>query len=239
MKKTILAVLMMLFSGGLAGCIEGPEAGVQYISSADCGGSWHVEFVDMSNDNFAAWEGEVQFIGSDGSTETISDFSSQQKYVLLDESLTWSLKYTFYEDDIGFINNGVFYGGNNDYGESGTVDLVLTRQTSQSSSESSDENGAVSYSDCKPDTYHVEFYDMSAFDFCCWDGEVEFTNPAGDRAYLSSFSSSQKYVILEQGHVWTMDYAFYEYDIGFIVNGENYGGNNDDGESGSITIDLS
>ena len=79
MKKTILAVLMMLFSGGLAGCIEGPEAGVQYISSADCGGSWHVEFVDMSNDNFGAWEGEVQFIGSDGSTETISDFSSQQK----------------------------------------------------------------------------------------------------------------------------------------------------------------
>ena len=100
-------------------------------------------------------------------------------------------------------------------------------------------DAAVSYADCKPDTYHVEFYDMSAFDFCCWDGEVEFTNPEGDRAYLSSFSSSQKYVILEQGHVWTMDYAFYEYDIGFIVNGENYGGNNDEGESGSITIDIS
>ena len=78
MKKTILAVLIMLFSSGLAGCIEDSESGVQYISSADCGGFWHVEFVDMSNDDFNAWEGEVQFVGSDGSTETISDFPASK-----------------------------------------------------------------------------------------------------------------------------------------------------------------
>jgi hypothetical protein len=36
-----------------------------------------------------------------------------------------------------------------------------------------------------------------------------------------------------------MRYTYYESDIGFIADGEEYGGNNQMGDSGTITIDLS
>ena len=39
-------------------------------------------------------------------------------------------------------------------------------------------------------------------------------------------------------HDSPVHYAFYESDIGFIVDGKEYGGNNENGDSGSITIDL-
>ena len=45
------------------------------------------------------------------------------KYVSLDTSLDWVMKYTFYEEDIGFIYNGIVYGTNNDYADSGEIKI--------------------------------------------------------------------------------------------------------------------
>jgi len=238
MKKIVAVLCAMLMSCSLAGCLESPESPVSFISSSDCTAVYHVEFFDRSNDEFDAWEGEVEFVGSDGTEEVFADFSSEKKYVFLDESISWTMKYTFYESDIGFMANGIVYGGNNQYGESGTVDLVLTRHGSQMDDITVQEVGGVTFSDCGSEENHVEFYDLSAFSFCCWDGDVEFTADGMEGVSISSFSSEKKYVTLEEGHVWTMTYTFYESDIGFIVNGESYGGNNRQGDSGSITIDL-
>ncbi len=239
MNKIIAFLCCMLMSSTLAGCIEGAESPVSYLSSSDCTAIYHVEFFDSSNDEFNAWEGQVEFVGSDGTEEVISDFSSEKKYVFLDESITWTMEYTFFESDIGFMANGIMYGGNNQYGESGTVDLVLTRHGSQLEDMTIEEVGGVTFSDCGSEENHVEFFDLSAFHFCCWDGDVEFTADGLESVSISSFPSEKKYVTLEEGHVWTMTYTFYEGDIGFIVDGEEYGGNNRMGDSGSITIDLS
>lgn len=239
MNKIVAFLCLMLMSSSLAGCIEEAESPVSYLSSSDCTAIYHVEFFDRSNDEFSAWEGQIEFVGSDGTEETVSDFSSEKKYVFLDESITWTMEYTFFESDIGFMANGIMYGGNNQYGESGTVDLALTRHGTQVEDVTIEEVGGVTFSDCGSEENHVEFFDLSAFDFCCWDGDVEFKADGLEGVSISSFSSEKKYVTLEEGHVWTMRYTYYESDIGFIADGEEYGGNNQMGDSGTITIDLS
>lgn len=239
MKRVLVVLGMLIVSSSLAGCIEENGKSVTYYSDADCDIYWHIEFFDLSSNYFDEWEGIIEFTGSDGTTEKIEQFSSEKKYVLLDNSISWILEYTFYEDDIGFIIDGVVYGGENQYGESGTVDVTLVLQNKQMIQDDSGQTSNVFFAGCEPNEYHIEFFDMSASDFCCWDGEVEFTTDSGEKTTVADFSSGQKYVTLAQGHVWTMDYTFYEDDIGFIVNGVSYGGNNEEGDSGSITIDLS
>ena len=239
MKRVLVVLGMLIVSSSLAGCIEENGKSVTYYSDADCDISWHIEFFDLSSNYFDEWEGIIEFTGSDGTTEKIEQFSSEKRYVLLDNSISWILEYTFYEDDIGFIIDGVVYGGENQYGESGTVDVTLALQNKQMIQDDSGQTSSVSFAGCEPNEYHVEFFDMSASDFCCWDGEVEFTTDSGEKTTIADFSSGQKYVTLAQGHVWTMDYTFYEDDIGFIVDGVSYGGSNEEGDSGSITIDLS
>jgi hypothetical protein len=56
-----------------------------------------------------------------GDVEVIEYFSSEIKYVTLDNSYSWTINYTFYEHDIGFIFDGITYGLNNQYGDSGTI----------------------------------------------------------------------------------------------------------------------
>ena len=239
MKKAAVLLSLVLFSGPLAGCLEGQEAPITYSSSAQCSVSWHVAFFDLSADTFSEWGGEVTFYASDGSTDTIREFSAEKQFVLLDPSLNWSMEYTFFEDDVGLMNGETMYGGDNEYGDTGRIDIALMVQTVDfGGSDEYNEGEGVTYSHCAPDDYHVEFFDRSAFDFCCWDGEVEFISETGGQSTLDGFSSAAKFVVLEEGHVWTMHYAFYESDIGFIVDGKEYGGNNQDGDSGSITIDL-
>ena len=238
-KKAAVLLSLVLFSGPLAGCLEGQEAPITYGSSAQCSVSWHVAFFDLSADTFSEWGGEVTFYASDGSTDTIRDFSAEKQFVLLDPTLNWSMEYTFFEEDVGFMNGETMYGGDNEYGDTGRIDIALMVQTVDfGGSDEYNEGEGVTYSHCAPDDYHVEFFDRSAFDFCCWDGEVEFISETGGQSTLESFSSAAKFVVLEEGHVWTMHYAFYESDIGFIVDGKEYGGNNENGDSGSITIDL-
>lgn len=239
MKKAIAVLCLMLMGAPLAGCIEGPESPITYRSSSACGAIYHVEFFDASSDAFSEWGGVAKFVASDGTKETITDFSSQKKFVFLDETLDWTLEYTFYESDIGFIANGNVYGGNNGQGDTGSVDLELIRQGGQNGGSSTEAIGGVTFSECEPENPHVEFFDLSAFDFCCWDGEVEFTATSQEGVTLSSFSSEKKYVTLEEGHVWTMTYTFYEDDIGFVLDGKEYGGNNEPGDTGSVTLDLS
>ena len=239
MRKAVAILVVMLMSSSFAGCLGEGESPVSYISSSDCTAVYHVGFFDNSNDEFDEWGGEVTFVSSDGTEEQLADFSSEKKYVFLDESMTWSMEYTFYEDDIGFMANGIVYGGYNQYGDSGTVELILTRLGSQVEDSTVEEIGGVTLADCGSEENHVEFFDLSAFGFCCWDGDVEFTTDAREGVTLSSFSSDRKYVTLEEGHVWTMTYTFYENDIGFIADGQTYGGNNQEGDSGTITIDLS
>lgn len=239
MKRALVVLSMLIVSSSLAGCIEENGKSITYYSDYDCDISWHIEFFDLSSNDFGEWEGTVEFTGSDGTTEKMEQFSSEKKYVLLDNSISWTLEYTFYEDDIGFIIDDVVYGGDNQYGDSGTLDVALIIQTKQMSQDDNDQTGSVSFASCEPNEYHVEFFDMSSFDFCCWDGEVEFTTDSGEKTSIADFSSGSKYVTLEQGYVWTMDYTFYEEDIGFIVDGVNYGGDNEEGDSGSIIIDLS
>ena len=133
MKRALVVLSMLIVSSSLAGCIEENGKSITYYSDYDCDISWHIEFFDLSSNDFGEWEGTVEFTGSDGTTEKMEQFSSEKKYVLLDNSISWTLEYTFYEDDIGFIIDDVVYGGENQYGDSGTLDVALIIQTKQMS----------------------------------------------------------------------------------------------------------
>ena len=136
-KKAAVLLSLVLFSGPLAGCLEGQEAPITYSSSAQCSVSWHVAFFDLSADTFSEWGGEVTFYASDGSTDTIREFSAEKQFVLLDPTLNWSMEYTFFEEDVGFMNGETMYGGDNEYGDTGRIDIALMVQTV--------DFGAVSY----------------------------------------------------------------------------------------------
>ena len=47
------------------------------------------------------------------------------KYVTLEDSKVWKMRYTFYESDIGFVYNGKSYGLDNEYGDSGEITIDL------------------------------------------------------------------------------------------------------------------
>ena len=68
-------------------------------------------------------DGVVEFRSSGGVVFSLESFDSEFKYVTLDKSQSWTMDYTFYESDIGFMYNGRFYGLNNDYGDSGSIDI--------------------------------------------------------------------------------------------------------------------
>ena len=94
------------------------------ISYSSCAPEdWQIKFIDMSADNFNSWGGEIVFDNGIDEVESIEYFSSDIKYVTLDDSYSWTISYTFYEDDIGFILDGVTYGLNNQYGDSGTIQI--------------------------------------------------------------------------------------------------------------------
>ena len=90
--------------------------------------NWDIKFVDQSNENFDSWGGEVEFfeVGNEGESYSFEDFSSDMKYVTLEDAKVWKMRYTFYESDIGFIYNGESYGMNNEYGESGEITIDLS-----------------------------------------------------------------------------------------------------------------
>ena len=169
----------------------------------------------------------------------MEDFSSDKKYVTLDESLSWTLTYTFYEGDIGFIVGDTVYGGDNHYGtvNSGTIDLEL-ELTHSDKKENENELGISFSNNCSPGfgEWDIEFIDRSNDNFNSWDGVVEFRSSDGVQFSLESFDSEFKYVTLDKSQKWTMHYTFYESDIGFRYDGRTYGLDNDYGDSGSIDI---
>ena len=229
--KSKAALLGLIFiSSALAGCLF--EEDRPAIEFSECPSYWHVEFFDLSADSFSSWDGVVEFTDSNGNTERIESFSSSMTYVTLDESLDWTMTYTFYEDDIGFTIGGEMYGGNNYNGQTGTIELDLER-TYPGNSEG---NSPISFSSCADSEYQIEFIDMSAKEFSSWGGYVEFTNSEGDTYSYEEFSSKYKYVSLDKSHDWVMKYTFYEEDIGFIYDGTVYGTNNEYAESGEIQI---
>jgi hypothetical protein len=125
MRKIATILCLTILSSSLAGCLWNLLDDDPRISFSDCPSSWHVEFFDHSNDNFGSWDGRVEFTDSKGNTEVLEYFSSNKKYVTLDDSLDWTMKYTFYEGDIGFIVGDSVYGGDNRNGDSGTIELDL------------------------------------------------------------------------------------------------------------------
>ena len=162
----------------------------------------------------------------------MESFSSDKKYVILDESLTWTLTYTFYEQDIGFTIGNTTYGGSNQYGDSGTIDVPLVRTYSDEYGG----DGPISYSSCDPEDWQIKFIDMSADNFNSWGGEIVFDNGVDEVEVIEYFSSDIKYVTLDDSYSWTISYTFYEDDIGFILDGVTYGLNNQYGDSGTIQI---
>ena len=235
MRKIATLICLTILSSSLAGCLWNLLDDDARISFSHCPSSWHVEFFDQSNDNFGSWEGMVEFTDSKGNTEILESFSSNKKYVTLDESLDWTMKYTFYEGDIGFIVGDSVYGGDNNYGDSGTIELELVRKFAGST----DNDMPISFS-CNDSNWDIKFVDQSNENFGSWSGEVEFFVEGNEEDSYSfgDFSSDMKYVTLEDSKVWIMKYTFYEEDIGFIYDGETYGMNNNYGESGEIRIDL-
>ena len=234
MRKVATVLCLTILSSSLAGCLwNDDDVG---ISFSNCPSFWHVEFFDLSNEGFSSWDGVVEFTDSNGNSEVLEYFSSNKKYVTLDDSLDWSLEYTFWEDDIGFIVGDTVYGGNNANGESGTIKLDLVRKYAASASS----DMPISFS-CNDSNWHIKFVDQSNENFGGWGGEVEFFEVGNEEDTYSfeDFSSEMKYVTLEDSKVWKMRYTFYEEDIGFIYDGKSYGMNNDYGDSGEITIDLS
>lgn len=230
MRKGNCFVLFLMLMMPLTGCLGDNDE--QRISFSDCASAWHVEFFDLSRGSFSSWDGKVEFTDSNGDTEVLESFSSDKKFVILDESLTWTLKYTFYEQDIGFIIGDTTYGGSNQHGESGTIDVQLKRMYS----DESDNGGGISYSSCAPEEWQVEFIDLSSDNYNSWDGEIVFDNGVGDVEAIHSFSSEIKYVTLDNSYSWTINYTFYEHDIGFIFDGVTYGLNNQYGDSGTIRV---
>ena len=95
------------------------DGGISYSSCAS--EEWQIEFIDLSSDNYNSWDGQIAFDNGVGDVEVIEYFSSEIKYVTLDNSYSWTINYTFYEHDIGFIFDGITYGLNNQYGDSGTI----------------------------------------------------------------------------------------------------------------------
>ena len=228
MRKGNWFVLFLMLMMPMTGCLGDNDE--QRISFSDCASAWHVEFFDLSSDSFNSWDGKVEFTDSNGDTDVFESFSSDKKYVILDESLTWTLKYTFYEQDIGFIIGDTTYGGANQYGESGTIDVQLKRMYS----DESDNDGGISYSSCAPEEWQIEFIDLSSDHYNSWEGQIAFDNGVGDVEVIEYFSSEIKYVTLDNSYSWTINYTFYEHDIGFIFDGITYGLNNQYGDSGTI-----
>ena len=236
MRKIATILCLTILSSSLAGCIWNLFDDDARISFSNCPSSWHVEFIDHSNDNFGSWDGKVEFTDSNGNTEVLESFSSNKKYVTLDESLDWTMKYTFYEGDIGFIVGDTIYGGDNRNGDSGTIELDLVRKFAGGANNDS----PISFS-CNDSNWDIKFVDQSNENFGSWGGEVEFFVEGNEEDSYSfeDFSSDMKYVTLQDSKVWIMKYTFYEGDIGFIYDGKSYGMNNDYGDSGEIRIDLS
>jgi len=230
MRKSLWFVLFLMLMMPMSGCLGDNEE--QRISFPECASAWHVAFFDLSSDSFSSWDGKVEFTDSNGDTEVMESFSSDKKYVILDESLTWTLTYTFYEQDIGFTIGNTTYGGSNQYGDSGTIDVPLVRTYSDEYGG----NGPISYSSCAPEDWQIKFIDMSADNFNSWGGEIVFDNGVDGVEVIEYFSSDIKYVTLDESYSWTISYTFYEDDIGFILDGVTYGLNNQYGDSGTIQI---
>ncbi|MGB2479073.1 MAG: hypothetical protein ACPID5_05000, partial [Candidatus Poseidoniaceae archaeon] len=133
---------LIFISSSLAGCLF--EEDRPAIEFSECPSFWHVEFFDLSADRFSSWDGIVEFTDSNGNSERIEFFSNSMRYVTLDDSLDWTMTYTFYEDDIGFIIAGKAYGGNNYEGQTGTIEVNLER-TYPGNSEG---NSQISFSAC-------------------------------------------------------------------------------------------
>lgn len=229
-KSAALLFGLIFITSSLAGCLFDEDRPA--IEFSECPSFWHVEFFDLSADKFSSWDGIVEFTDSNGNTEKIEFFSNNMRYVTLDDSLEWTMTYTFYEDDIGFIIAGERYGGNNFEGQTGTIEVDLER-TYPGDSEG---NGQISFSACADSDYQIEFIDKSADEFSSWGGVVEFTNSDGDTYSYEGFSSDMKYVSLDMSLDWVMKYTFYEEDIGFIYQYRTYGTNNEYEESGEIQI---
>ena len=237
MRKLTTVFCLTIMISAFAGCLF--EEDNPRILFSECPSSWHVEFFDQSNSNFNSWDGRVEFTDSEGNTDVLEDFSSDKKYVTLDDSLSWTMTYTFYEGDIGFIVGDTVYGGDNHYGtvNSGTIDLEL-ELTHSNEKENENELGISFSNNCSPGfgDWDIEFIDKSNDNFNSWDGVVEFRSSDGVEFSLESFDSEFKYVTLDKSQKWTMYYTFYESDIGFRYDGRTYGMNNDYGDSGSIDI---
>ena len=75
---------------------------------------YQLEFFDGNNEFFSGWGGKVNFVDSDGVTSTIDDFSHHMTYVYLNQDKSWTMEYEFDEIDIGFVIDGVTYGGDNE-----------------------------------------------------------------------------------------------------------------------------
>ena len=76
MKRVLVVLSMLVISSSLAGCIEENGKSITYYSDYDCDISWHIEFFDLSSNDFGEWEGTVEFTGSDGTTEKMEQFSN-------------------------------------------------------------------------------------------------------------------------------------------------------------------
>ena len=73
--------------------------------------NYTIEFFDLSNYEFETWGGKVEFINvNSNSITTIEDFDYTKKYVVLDPTVQWNIRYTFNEEAIGFTLNNKTYG---------------------------------------------------------------------------------------------------------------------------------
>ena len=82
MRKIATILCLTILSSSLAGCLWNLLDDDARISFSGCASSWHVEFFDMSNDNFGSWDGKVEFTASNGNSEFLEFFSSDKKQTL-------------------------------------------------------------------------------------------------------------------------------------------------------------
>ena len=87
MKRALVVLSILIVSSSLAGCIEEMEKVLPIIQIMIA--TFHGTLNSLTcRVMILVREGTVEFTGSDGTTEKMEQFSSEKKYVLLDNSIS-------------------------------------------------------------------------------------------------------------------------------------------------------
>ncbi len=87
------------------------------------------------------------------------------------------------------------------------------------------------FSKSRANCWHIKFFDGTNSDYSSWGGAVRFTDADGVVTTIEDFFSAYTYLTLTGSESWLIEYMFTEGDVGFEIDGDRYGGDNDEEDS--------